>query len=91
MTMTTTETTLTDFQKELFDWTIQQHYHITRGKDTTLEQVIQLLIFIKEFDLLETTELHLIETGKVATKEQKFVFWFRQNYMELKKIFNLAE
>lgn len=88
--MTTTENTLTQFQKELFDWTIQQHYKMTGGMDTTLDEELKLVLFIKEFELLETTNLIIPQNGKLATKEQKFIFWFRQNFNNIEKIFNLV-
>ena len=88
--MTTTENTLTQFQKELFDWTIQQHYNMTGGMDATLEEELRLVSFIKEFELLETTNLFIPQTGKMATKEQKFIFWFRQNFDDIERVFNLV-
>jgi hypothetical protein len=83
------DNTLTPFQKELFDFTIQKHYDMTGGIDATLEEELGLVLFIKEFELLETSTL-ILDTGKLATKEQKFIFWFRQNFNEIEKIFNLV-
>ena len=102
--MTTTENTLTQFQKELFDFTIEKHYDMTGGMDATLDEELRLVSFIQEFDALEQTELYVFKTGeksttyvvgiggqgKKATKEQKFIFWFRQNFKDIERIFNLA-
>ena len=86
--MTTTENTLTQFQKELFDWIIQGMKNHTYDFNSTLEQELRLVLFIKEFELLETTNVIVPETGKMATKEQKFMLWWRENRNDIKKIFN---
>jgi len=86
--MTEQLNTLTPTQKDLYNFVIDIHRKITGG-DATRDEAIELIDYISEFDMLDATVV-LIETGKFATKQQKFTLWFNQNIKEFERIFHLV-
>lgn len=86
--MTEQLNTLTPIQKDLYDFIIDIHRKITGG-DATLDEAIELIDYISKFNALDASVI-IIETGKFATKQQKFALWFNQNINEFERIFHLV-
>ena len=67
--MTTTEKTLTDFQKDYYDFIIKQHNRIKKT-DPTISQLKELVDYIvKNYQINFTMVSHI--TGKILTGDKK--------------------